>query len=146
MPHSFLPRYKPLRSAGALNQTPMSESVTGRLRRSERIYALAKAVVRLRSGDRCEICGARATQHQHRIRRGMGGSSRNPLIHRVSSLLHVCDEHAYAADHDPDRYDFGWSVHRGQDTATVPVRLADGWYLLDDEGGRHAAPNGGGAA
>lgn len=123
--------------------SPTRPAKTAHLRQSERVYALAKAVVRLRSGDRCEICGACATQHQHRIRRGMGGSSRNPLIHRVSSLLHVCDQHAHDADHDSGRYGYGWSVHRGQDTTAVPVLLADGWFLLDDEGGRRAAPDGG---
>jgi hypothetical protein len=126
-----------------LKQKSLSEAVTGRLRQSERIYALAKAVVRLRSGDRCELHGDRATQFQHRVRRGMGGSTRNPAIHRPSSLLHVCDRGGYEADHFTDRYGNGWSVHRGQDTAAVPVLLADGWFLLDDEGGRYAAPNGG---
>jgi hypothetical protein len=125
----------------------MPTARTGQLRLSERNYALARETVRLRSGGVCELHGGhRATEFQHRIRRGMGGSARNAEIHRVSSLLHVCRAGGYDADHDPDRYGYGWSVHRGQDTTTVPVLLADGRFLLDDEGGRRAAPDGGDAA
>jgi len=121
-----LRRYRPLDSAAKTEQ----------LRQSERDYALAKAVVRLRSSDVCELHGGhRATEFQHRVRRGMGGSARNALIHRPSSLLHVCRDGGYEADHSTDRYGNGWSVHRGQDTTAVPVLLADGWRLLTDDGG-----------
>lgn len=141
------PRATPLRALHVVESRPAQVShLTERLRESERNYALAKAAVRLRSGGQCEICGDRATQHQHRVRRGMGGSSRNASIHRVSSLLHCCNTCAWRADNDPERYGNGWSVHRGQDTTGVPVLLADGWWLLDDEGGRSACPEPEGAA
>jgi hypothetical protein len=29
--------------------------------------------------------------------------------------------------------DFGWKLTQGQDPKKVPVWLADGWYLLNDE-------------
>jgi len=32
--------------------------------------------------------------------------------------------------------DFGWKLTQGQDPKKVPVWLADGWYLLDDEFGK----------
>lgn len=28
--------------------------------------------------------------------------------------------------------DYGWKLTAGQDPRTVPVRLWDGWFLLDD--------------
>jgi hypothetical protein len=130
-----------------LRRNTMPTARTEQLRLSERDYARATKVVRQRFGGVCEMHGGhRATEFQHRVRRGMGGSARNVAIHRVSSLLHVCRAGGYDADHDPDRYGYGWSVHRGQDTTVVPVLLADGWWFLDDEGGRCAAPDGGDAA
>lgn len=136
-----LPRYTPL------PRTPMKAIPTARLTESRRAYALTRAVVLLRSGGICEICQyARAVETQHRIRRGQGGSSRNPEIHRPSSLLHLCRTCHRDADNHTDRFNFGWSVRRGLDTATVPVLLGGQFWLLDDEGGRAPAPDGGDAA
>lgn len=130
-----LPRYTPL------PRTPMRPVPTARLTESRRAYALARAVVRLRSGGICEICQyARAVETQHRVRRGQGGSSRNPEIHRVSSLLGLCRPCHHDADNHTDRFDLGWSVHRGAATTTVPVLLGGQFWLLDDEGGRTAGP------
>lgn len=130
-----------------LRHNPMSATSTSRLRESERAYALTRAAARLRADGLCEIHGGhRGTEAQHRVRRGMGGSAHNPGVHAVSSLLWVCHTAGRLADLDPDRYVNGWSVHRGQDTTAVPVLLADGWFLLDDEGGRTAAPDQGSAA
>jgi len=135
-----LPRYT------EMPRTPMRAIPTARLNKSRQAYALARTVVRQRSGGTCEICRfARATETQHRIRRGAGGSSRNPEIHRVSALLHLCRTCHHDADNHTDRYIFGWSVRREHDvdTTTIPALLGAQWWLLDDDGGRRAAPDGG---
>lgn len=119
-----------------LQRTAMTRRPTARLVESRRLYADARAVVDARSAGRCEICGVPATEHQHRIRRGTGGSSRNPAIHRPSALLHLCATCHRDADEHPDRFAFGWSVRRAFDPAWVPVLLSGGWWLLDDAGGR----------
>jgi len=127
-----------------LSRSRMSRRPTTRLVESRLLYRAAGDVVDARSGGRCEICrNAHATEHQHRIRRGTGGSSRNPAIHRVSSLLHLCQPCHHDADHHPDRFDLGWSVRRGNDPAAQPVLLGGEFWLLADDGTRTQTPRGG---
>lgn len=132
-------RMQPIERSALAARTVMTRRVTTRLAASRRAYAATREIVDRRSGGSCEICGHEmATEHQHRIRRGAGGSSRNDEIHRPSSLLHLCSRCHVAADNAPDRYENGWSIRRGADVdpATVPVFYRRTWVLLDDEGGR----------
>lgn len=112
---------------------------TARLSTSRDAYQESRRLVDRRSAGRCEICGDRpASEHQHRIRRGAGGSSRNPAIHRPSSLLHVCQPCHVVADTATERYHNGWSIRRGEDVdpAAIPVLYRGECVLLNDQGGR----------
>jgi hypothetical protein len=141
-------RRSPLLRRTPLLRTTMTRRITVRLSASTRELAAARAVVAARSGGWCEIChAALATQVHHRTARQAGGSSRNPVIHDPSNLLHLCGWCHQLAETHPDRWAFGWKVHRGTDPAGVPVLLAlDGptadprWALLDSAGRRHPAP------
>lgn len=118
----------------------MRKRRTARLTASRDVYQDARWIVDRRAAGRCEICGERPpSEHQHRIRRGAGGSSRNPAIHRPSSLLAVCRPCHVKADTATERYENGWSVRRGTDPAATPVLYRGEWVLLDDGGGRSLA-------
>jgi hypothetical protein len=96
----------------------------------------ARRLVRERSGDVCEVCGAsRATNFQHRVNRSQGGQW------SASNGLHVCGSGTTGCHgrihHSPEEaYALGWSVKGAFDPAETPVRTCYGWVLLDDEGGR----------
>lgn len=73
----------------------------------------------------------------HRVNRGMGGSS-DPAVNLPSSLHLACDLcNGWLEDHPAEAYAAGWKVRRGGDPSTIPIRYPDGtWWLLDDHGGR----------
>lgn len=109
--------------------------MTPRLRASRRALADAHVVVAARSGGICEKCGHHeATQHHHRTGRQLGGSSRNPVIHDPVNLLHLCLPCHGDAESHPDRWQFGWKVHRGHDPAGVAVLYRGGWVHLTNDG------------
>lgn len=119
--------------------------VRAQLAQSIRLYRAAWPAVAARSGGRCELCGGHpATQHHHRKARQAGGSVNTLGIHSPANLLHVCRWCHEMAESHPDRWVFGWKVHRRHDPAAVPVLLtvgedwaaAPGWYLLGDDGSR----------
>lgn len=131
-----------------LSRTGMRRRTTQRLAASRRTLAAAQVVVAERSGGNCEGCGTHgANQFHHRTARQAGGSSRNPAIHSPSNLLHLCPWCHEMCESHPDRWVFGWKVHRDHNPAEAPALLVLGgwttepaWYLLDDEGGRHDTP------
>jgi hypothetical protein len=74
---------------------------------------------------------------QHRLGRGLGGSKERDV---PSNIILICslangqlESNATFAQMGRD---FGWKLRQGQDPKKVPVWLADGWYLLDDEYGK----------
>jgi hypothetical protein len=131
-----------------LRRTPMLRAATARLAASQRALAQVRAVVAARSGGWCEICGAAmARQVHHRVARQAGGSSRNLAIHDPANLLHLCAWCHQLAETHPDRWVFGWKVHRAHSTSAVPALLVIAgaigdpqWVLLDGTGRRHLAP------
>jgi len=141
----------PLRRTALVAVTGRRTPVTARLAGSRRVYRCSRKVALARAAGRCEICSDTAplTTH-HRVGRQQGGSSRNPAIHSPANLLVACPTcHADLAERHPDRWTFGWKVHRDHNPALVPVLLVvpdesatpearqePAWWLLDDKGGR----------
>lgn len=134
-----------------LSRTGIRRRTTPRLAASRRALAVAQAKVTKRSDGNCEGCAASTpTQFHHRKARQAGGSSRNPGIHSPANLLHLCLWCHEMCETHPDRWVFGWKVHRDHNPAEVPALLTlsswqvePAWFLLDDDGGRRAAPDGG---
>jgi len=79
----------------------------------------------------------------HRVNRGMGGSS-DPAVNQVESIIMVCRlDNGWLEDHPERAYAAGWKVRRGVDPGRVPVRYPDGFrWLLDGRGGRSLADGG----
>lgn len=77
--------------------------------------SIAKAEMRARSGDRCEvgttICRGRAVLFHHIKRRGQGGKG------VASNGLHLCVPcHTWIHDHTGDSYKRGWLVRSSRDS------------------------------
>lgn len=126
-------------------QQQIRRRVRAELAESIRLYRAAWPIVDARSGGHCELCGVHpADQHHHRKARQAGGSVHTAGIHSPANLLHVCSWCHQMAEEHPDRWTFGWKVHRGHDPAAVPVLLTVGegwaaepsWYLLGGDGSR----------
>lgn len=97
--------------------------------------ATARRVVYARSGGRCELCGATATDWAHRRSRAQGGQW------APSNGLHLCRPcHAWTELNPAAASAGGWRlVHDLREPASVPVWLQPvqvwpGWWLVDDEG------------
>lgn len=93
---------------------------------------------------RCEDCGyfAAEVQFHHRIPRGRGGT-RRPEVNNAANGLSLCRPcHEYVESYREEAINNGQliSQHRKILPALVPVRLHDGWFLLDDEGSRWMVP------
>ena len=96
--------------------------------------ARARAIVRDRSGGRCELCPAPGAEWSHRIARSRGGAwtPSNGLW-----LCGICHRKCHAAP-DTARAN-GWHLPTGTDPLDAPARIQPGhlwhgWWLLDDEG------------
>lgn len=94
-------------------------------------------LVKKRAQSRCELCGLGSDRwhYHHRRPRGAGGtttqdsdSPSNVLLTHPRCHLNVIERKRMLA------IGMGWLVPQGVDPATFPVRLYDGWYLLNDEG------------
>lgn len=91
-------------------------------------------------------CGGIMTV-QHRIGRGMGGS-RMPGVNGPANLIAFCWTHNLQVETSADFRLYaqrsGWSIPRNWtpaiDPAEIPVRYADGPYLLDADGRRSPVP------
>lgn len=101
-------------------------------------------VVRARDGG-CVVaiaCDGRPglTVINHRVNRGMGGSS-DPAVNQPASLIETCNADNLWLEDNPLKAEAnGWKVKRPTEPATVPVTYPDGTrWLLDDDGGRRPA-------
>lgn len=96
-----------------------------------------------RDGGRCPHCGeTEAIGLQHRISKGMGGSS---LLDGPANLLTFCNIGNARMESDPDfavrARSFGWKLSRWDNPLLVPVYDAStgNSYLLDHFFGRERA-------
>lgn len=87
----------------------------------------------------CPHCGTTGPEliPQHRANRGMGGSkSRN----RPSNIIAFCSLGNVLMESNATfaslARSYGWKILSYQDPSKTPVRLSDGWYLLDDNFGK----------
>jgi len=94
-----------------------------------------------RDGYRCAHCGTTlGLSVQHRANRGMGGSLARDCW---SNVILLCarlnlEIEANAALRVMALRN-GWKCRQTDDTRQVPVFvLGEGWFLLDDEGGRRS--------
>lgn len=99
-----------------------------------------------RDGEKCLHCGTtEGLVPQHRRNRGMGGSKARSV---PSNIIVLCS--AYNGEIEADAaaasraVAYGWKVVGMDAPDMVPVydRTAQGWFLLDDNFGRHAVPGG----
>jgi 5-methylcytosine-specific restriction endonuclease McrA len=107
------------------------------------VQEAARRIVRERDGSRCQMCGLNILGGDgaihHRIPKGMGGSA---LLESPANLVTLCgtgnaDKCHGKAHRNPEwARNHGWIVSRSLDPADIPVDMWDGWFLLDDEGGR----------
>lgn len=83
-----------------------------------------------RSRGRCEGCGQRGRplDLHHRKQRSLGGKE-DPA--NAIACCRLCHTNA----HDRNSYSDGWLLRSYEDPEFVPVRMFDGWLLLDDEYG-----------
>lgn len=105
----------------------------------------------------CACCGesvyGRPFSRQHRVARGMGGTS-DPRLNRPSNIVLLCGSatspggcHLACEERNERLRELGFWLKRGQDPAAVPVAHARyGWVLLRDDGTVELAPAPGGAS
>ena len=96
--------------------------------------------IRERDQGRCLRCGAPGTNTQHRVARGMGGTSR-PQVNDLANLVTVCGSgttgcHGWMTANPADAYATGWAVRRnsGDLPSEVPLTALDGrqFFLTED--------------
>ena len=112
-------------------------------RASRAVQEAARRIVRERDGHRCTMCGASIVDQpsalHHRVAKGMGGSAK---LERASNLVRLCGNgnadgcHGKAHGNPHWARNHGWIVSRSLDPAEIPVDMHDGWFTLDDAGGR----------
>jgi hypothetical protein len=118
-----------------------------RATRRHRIERDSAAVVRERSGGRCEIgiegCWGEAVEKSHRIARGMGGrhGAAKKQSDRPSDLLDSClychlliTRYAWRVDAKGN----GWVLVDGQEPTAEPVLYRGELSYLDDAGSVHS--------
>lgn len=123
--------------------TPLRVKWVGRPARTSRKLTAAeretRSIVAVRSGGWCEtripgVCLGRATNMQHRKNRSQGGKwCPTGILHCCGSGTTGC--HGYMHASPAVATEAGWTVRSTRDPATVPVRLHQGWVLLDTDGG-----------
>lgn len=98
---------------------------------------VTRARIHARAKGRCEVCGARMSTGQihHRQPRGMGGTRNDGKASAANGLwVHpMC--HTRIEMYRERGLLRGWLVKQTDDPLTVAVKLWDGWWLLDDDGG-----------
>lgn len=90
----------------------------------------------------CLRCGARGTNVQHRIGRGMGGTSRAD-VNDLAALVTLCGSgttgcHGHITSHPEEAYATGWAIRRSAVTSASEIPLVDlegRQFFLTDEGG-----------
>lgn len=95
-----------------------------------------KALVRTRSKNRCEICGIQTEygQFHHRNPRRMGGTSREEVGGPDNALYLHFTCHDRVERNRAGSYFTGYLVAANDDPSLIPVRLWDGWFLLNRDG------------
>jgi 5-methylcytosine-specific restriction enzyme A len=108
-----------------------------RRRQGAALLKVSHKVVKKRDGNRCVLCGRHATEVHHRRPRQMGGS-RLAYLNMPGNLICLCsDHHRHIEANRTWAYAEGLLVPSfGAKPSDRPVHLADGWWLLDDEGQR----------
>lgn len=98
------------------------------------------AIVRARSMNLCEVCGARGLQTHHRQARGMGGvSGVGKAVNKPSALIRVCLFcHNWIEHNRTAAEGLGLLVSRPTDPGATPAWLrtvfGTAWTLCTDEG------------
>jgi 5-methylcytosine-specific restriction protein A len=96
-----------------------------------------RTLIKHRSGGRCELCGARAESGQihHRLPRGMGGSRKDRKKGSCANglWLHAACHERVERNRETSLH-YGWLLLSGQNPTKEPVKLFDGWWLLDVDG------------
>lgn len=152
-----------------MRRTPLKRHAGLRARPSTRRGAVrntgpdakTRQVVCAREDWRCAACGisviGRPYSIQHRIARGMGGTSR-PGANTLPNLILLCGSattpgscHQACEQRDPDMHGRGYWLWSWEDPAEVPVMLASfhdsGMTVwLTDSGGYSTEPPGGAEA
>lgn len=91
---------------------------------------------------RCVACGtSNALTIQHRVSKGMGGSKQFDTVAYLLAMCNFCNTRLESdAEWAEIGLDSGWKMMRNvkpkQDPTQVPVRYLDGWYVLNQYGGR----------
>ena len=95
-----------------------------------------RELVYLRSGGRCERCGAIRTrvEYHHRRPRGMGGSRATDTNGAANCVLLCVYCHRDIEAYREAAIDFGFLVPQGKKPAETPLRRHKQWVLLDDFG------------
>ncbi len=98
----------------------------------------------------CLVCGAPATNRQHREARGMGGRGVADAARTNESwwLFSICGMGNTSGCHkaieeDPQAADKGWIIKRNRlrvDASEVPILCFDGWRLLTRDHRRVSCP------
>lgn len=95
-----------------------------------------------RADKRCEVCGSiGATQIHHRQPRGMGGSKQPATRSAANGIYIHADCHRRIELNRAKSYLLGHLVRMNFLPNETPIRLWDGWWVLDDDGGRQPAPD-----
>lgn len=117
---------------------------------SSAVAAMARSIVRVRDGHRCQMCGQSIVDVEssihHRINRGSGGSA---LRDRASLLIRLCGSgttrcHGWVTEHSLQAAGLGWVLPKLNpeiDPTREPIFTIHGWVLLDDLGNRTPVPS-----
>jgi 5-methylcytosine-specific restriction protein A len=99
-----------------------------------------RKLIREREDARCAICRRPMTDIHHRLRKGMGGTSRAD-IHLPSNLVGLCRTHHGLVHAKPAPAVLGgWIVPTSVEPGLFPIWMQSsqyaypGWFLLEDDG------------
>ena len=100
---------------------------------------LVRSIIDERARGCCELCGmpVESPQYHHRRPRGIGGTKRVETGQAQNALLLHQKCHTRVESNRLEAYESGWLVAQSADPGDVPVRLWDGWFVLDSLGARN---------
>ena len=75
-------------------------------------------------------------QYHHRRPRGIGGTKRVETGQAQNALLLHTKCHTRVESNRLEAYESGWLVAQSSDPGAAPVKLWDGWFVLDSLGAR----------